>query len=128
MQEDFWPKIKCNPKDYIDTFFKYNMDALRICPDYPTYSLTHINNDLFKFNKTSDYLMNHAFSLWSKEYFLKYVDPNDNPWQNELVRTPIIAKTAHNIYLIKYEWYNPVVSKGVLTKKGIDMINHFTEE
>jgi hypothetical protein len=117
MQEDFWAFKPIDLSIYLDTFIDYNMDVLRISSDSPLYTLENINN-IYKFSQNSAYLMTHQFSLWNKSYFMKYVNPEDCPWSNEIKQTQKIAKTPHSIYMIKNEWYNPVVTKGILQPIG----------
>jgi len=128
MQEDFWPSKPFDINKYNDTYFKHNMDALRICHDSYLYSLSYIEENLYKFNKNSNYLMTHQFSLWNKSFFLKYIHIDDSPWHNELHQSQIISKIYHKIYLIKEPWYEAVVRKGKLEENGINIIKDHKDE
>lgn len=127
MQEDFWP---CKPMDlseFSEYFINYAMDVLRITETCEYFSLenTHTEN-LYKFSQNSEYLMTHQFSLWNKAFFMKYINPEDNPWQNELQQSKKIAKNPHSIYLINHKWYNSTVTKGILQPIGQQMLEEMS--
>jgi hypothetical protein len=130
MQEDFWA---CKPIDlsiFLEPFIKYGMDALRISNESYLYTLENLKGEpeLFKFSQNSKYLMTHQFSLWDKSYFMKFINPNDNPWKNEIEQSQVISKSLHSIYLIKNTWYNATVRKGVLEAIGIQMIEEMNSK
>jgi len=122
MQEDFWP---CKPIDlsiYSEYFVNHGMDALRISGNSYLYNLDKVSDNLYKFSQNSNYLMTHQFSLWDKEYFMKYINIDDNPWKNEIEQSKQIAKSPHSIYLMENSWYNATVRKGVLEPIGVSML------
>ena len=128
MQEDFWA---CKPIDlsvYLETFIEYSMDALRISSDSYLYNLEEVNKsqNLYKFSQNSAYLMTHQFSLWNKEYFMKYIKPDESPWKNEYEQSQQISRTEHSIYIIKETWYNSTVRGGVLQENGKQMLSEMT--
>jgi len=100
------------------------MDALRIMPDTYLITLENVkdNSDLFKFSQNSAYLMTHQFSLWDKDFFMRFINSKDDPWKNELEQSNIISGLQHSIYMIKYPWYNAVVRKGCLEPLGQKML------
>jgi len=122
MQEDFWP---CKPKDlsiYKEYIANYSMDALRITNGSYLYSLEHVDDTLFKFTQNSQYLMTHQFSLWNKAFLTKNINKDHNPWLSEIEQSKIIARNPHSIYMIQDDWYNAVVTKGVLQPNGEMML------
>ena len=62
----------------------------------------------------------HQPSIWKKDFFLKYLQHRENPWDNEIEGTKR-AKEDHkikeinsfNVEMLK-QWYTPVVHKGRL--------------
>lgn len=129
MQEDFWPCKSIDLSIYLESFINYKMDALRITTDTYLITLENVkdNSDLFKFSQNSGYLMNHQFSLWDKEFFMRFINPKDNPWKNELEQSKIISGLQHSIYMIKYPWYNAVVRSGRLQPLGQKMLEDMKE-
>ena len=128
MQEDFWAARPFNPSQYVPEFFQRNMDALRISVNSPLYSLDQIAKPLYRFKQDSDYLMTHQFSLWNRAYFRKWLRPEDGPWDNEMERSPEIAKTSHAIYLVDLPWYEAVVRRNVLQPNGQELLSRHREE
>lgn len=124
MQEDFWACKTIDLSIYLESFVNYKMDALRIMPDTYLITLENVknNSDLFKFSQNSAYLMTHRFSLWDKDFFMRFINPKDDPWKNELEQSNIISDLQHSIYMIKYPWYNEVVRKGHLEPLGQKML------
>jgi hypothetical protein len=106
------------------------MDALRISNDSYLYTLENVKGDteLFKFSQNSEYLMTHQFSLWDKNYFMRFINPDDDPWKNEIEQSQVISKSLHSIYLINNSWYNATVKKGVLESIGIQMIEEMNSK
>jgi hypothetical protein len=124
MQEDYWAKKNFNPASYNTIKEKYKFDALRITKKISSmgFKFDKINSNLYKYTKESSYLMNHRFSLWKKNFFLKYIDNNDTPWKNEINQTKKIRKNNFNIYHIDDDWYDPCVKKGKLRDYGRKLI------
>ena len=75
------------------------------------------------FEKESDYLMNHKPAIWDKEFFLKYLKPNQTPWENEKKESIEIRKNNDhkNITIIEKNYYKDVCRKGNLTTDGIKL-------
>lgn len=128
MQEDFWAAQPFCPSEYVPMFFQYGMDALRISVKSPLYSLDHVTSTLYKFKQNSDYLMTHQFSLWKREYFRKWIRPEEEPWGNEMEQSPKIAKTQHAIYLLDLPWYEATVRRGILQPNGVGLLRRHSEE
>lgn len=128
MQEDFWAAQPFNPGQYAPLFFQYRMDALRISVNSPLYSLDPVEQNLYKFKQNSEYLMTHQFSLWKREYFLKWIRPDDEPWGNEMEQSVKITTTAHAIYLVDLAWYEATVRRGVLQPNGAALLRTHAEE
>jgi len=117
-QEDFWAKIPFNPEKYEEIFFKYNMNAFRITEKLHWFNLDHVDGNLWRFQQNSCYLMNHMFSLWDKNFFLKFLNPEDSPWDNEIEQTKNISLYKHSIYLENNYWFESSVGKGELRDCG----------
>jgi len=128
MQEDFWASKQFNPSRYVPQFFDKKMDALRISFNSPLYSLDPLEPPLYRFKHDSDYLMTHQFSLWNRDYFRKWLRPEDGPWTNEVEQSLEIAKTAHAIYLVDVPWYEAVVRSNVLQPNGIELLERHRKE
>jgi hypothetical protein len=128
MQEDFWASQAFNPSIYVPTFFQYRMDALRITNRSPLYSLDTVNGLLYRFKQKSDYLMTHQFSLWKRDYFLRWIRAEDEPWENEMEQSVKIANTKHAIYLIDAPWYEATVRRGNLQPNGQQLLDAHSEE
>jgi glycosyltransferase involved in cell wall biosynthesis len=128
MQEDFWPTQAFNPSTYVPTFFHYHMDALRITIKSPLYSLDQVKGPLYRFKQNSDYLMTHQFSLWKRDYFMRWIPSEDEPWQNEMQQSVEIAKTKHAIYLIDAPWYEATVRRGTLQPNGKQLLDLHSEQ
>jgi len=122
-QEDFWAKKNFNPTQYEEIFFKYKMNAFRITEKLHWFNLDHVEGNLFRFQQNSCYLMNHMFSLWDKNFFLRYVNPNDNPWDNETEQTKNISLIDHAIYLENNHWFESSVGRGEIRNCALRLIN-----
>jgi hypothetical protein len=122
-QEDFWAKKLFNPTKYEDIFFKYNMNAFRITEKMHWFNLDHVEGDLYRFQQNSCYLMNHMFSLWDKNFFLKFLNPEDSPWDNEIEQTKNISQYDHAIYLEDNYWFESSVGKGQLRTCAKELLN-----
>jgi hypothetical protein len=66
--------------------------------------------------------------LWSRDYFKKWLRPEDSPWTNEVEQSLEIAKTAHAIYLVDLPWYEAVVRRNVLQPNGIELLERHRKE
>jgi hypothetical protein len=130
MQEDFWACKSIDLSIFLEPFIKYSMDALRISNDSYLYTRENVKGepDLFKFSQESNYLMTHQFSLWDKSYFMKFINPNDTPWENEIQQSKVLSKSHHSIYLINNNWYNATVRKGSLEPIGIKMLEEMNSK
>jgi hypothetical protein len=129
-QEDFWGlnELILDGR-YFELFKKYSMDALRIIPPSNLYSTTHIKDNnfsnLFKFNQKSGYLMTHQFSLWDKNFLMKFLPKSNNPQQNEIEQSKVISNLDHKIYMIQSNWYDSTVRGGKLNPVGLKLYEEF---
>lgn len=125
MQEDFWAIKDIELEDnFLELFKNYKMDCLRICANSELISLSHITNDLYKYNRHSPFSISHQFSLWNKEYFMSNVNSNESPWENEIYGSNRINENNHNIYHIDNYWYESVCMQGELQQTGHDILKN----
>lgn len=123
MQEDMWA-FKRFPfeQNHVDLMLSNNIDCFKIHNRCNEYSMSIVNNNLYKFNQNSLYTMSHQVSLWRKDFFGSAIEQNEDPWTNEMKGSFRINQKPHKIYLIDHTWYHPVVRKNVLQKIGKDML------
>ena len=130
-QEDMWMQDNLyNFRVYYDDFIKHNMDYLMfmceqdVIKNRPTYTGLLNNNYLKVDIDNAMWVIFHQPAIWKKDFFLKYLQHNENPWINEVEATKqarIDNKNKEiNIYNVNnlHRWYMPVVTKGEF-KKGL---------
>ena len=72
--------------------------------------------ELFKVNKyTSEYLLSHQVSLWSRTFLESCLLKGESAWENELLGTERIRKQRVNLFYLDLppDYYLPVSAKGV---------------
>lgn len=125
MQEDFWP-IKDFPynQKIIDKFVDEKINCWRICENSIFYSLETVESNTFKYKQNSLYTLSHQFSLWDVSFLKKYIEPYENPWDNEVYGSQRInsQESKHKIYFQEDPWYKEVVRKGTLTSVGKELL------
>ena len=104
------------------------MNAFRITEMLPWFNLDHVEGELYRFQQNSCYLMNHMFSLWDKNFFLKFLNPDDSPWDNEIEQTKNISQYKHAIYLENIYWFESSVGKGELRTCGKALVSAHDSE
>ncbi|MFA6501898.1 MAG: hypothetical protein WCT85_03825 [Parachlamydiales bacterium] len=134
MQEDFWPYRSINdlkpPLPINQLFEKLDMNCLHIQSgirlNSKHFKLEEVSGyeGLFKFLPDSDYLVNHQFGLWKKDFFISCLETNESAWVNELEGTKRITGKDNKIYALNFDWYNNVCRKGQITVDGLIMINN----
>lgn len=126
MQEDFWVHKPTKLENKIlDDFINYSMDAYRISFISKWYKLEKVDENLFKYHQHSNYTLSHQFTLWRKDFLLKFIKPNQNPWVNEIDGSREMNKNTHRIFLTENDFYTPSVTKGEINDKGLKILKQF---
>jgi hypothetical protein len=62
---------------------------------------------ILKSKSTSEWLLSHNASIWNREFFLSQMEPEENPWKNEINGTVRICNkyTDPKIYHLNERWY-----------------------
>jgi hypothetical protein len=106
--------------NHISILEDYNAVKIMIDIDYgePIYYLDHINEDLYKFKMTSNYLNSIQPAIWKTEYLKKVINTNYSPWDFELIGNDY-TKTINPTILLKarpeHMYFNMVRSGGRLS-------------
>lgn len=126
MQEDFWP-TKDFPynQQIIDKVIYDQIDCWRICKNSEYYHLIPIEHNIYRYHQNSLYSLCHQFSLWRIDFLKQYIEPNENPWENEVYGSQRINNNSrHKIYFQENEWYQTTVCKGELQKNGLSLLKN----
>lgn len=126
--------FKKNEFERIFNAFKIiNADALRTRDItirntvYPTKFFVNGVN-LKKFANESQYLISNGFNIIKKSFFLKCLQVDESPWDNEVKGTSRIRNSHPDIYVYeKPTWYVDVCKKGAIIPEGQKLINEFNE-
>lgn len=134
LQEDMWmiDSLSDFTKYYKD-FINYQMSVLRLCPlithrsgTTSGISVSKFNNNYYKFNHHSKWLLSHQPSIWKKNFFIKYLLPEQDPWTNEIQGTNKIRQNKDYFKIFMkiniHDWYYPVSENGRLCKTGFDIL------
>jgi len=71
---------------------EYNMALLKICGDWagntatPKYPIEKLSKgeNIYLYSLEGSYITSHQMSIWRRDYLLKTLIPEENPWQHEL--------------------------------------------
>jgi hypothetical protein len=88
--------------DHIKILEKHNAVKIMTDIDYgePIYYLEHIEEDLYKFKMTSDYLNSIQPAIWKTSYLKQVLKPDYSPWDFE-IKGNDFTKTLNPIILLK---------------------------
>lgn len=107
IQEDMWP---CSPppnlSELMTTVIKKGILRLQISPVVQFYSLHGSGIPLF-FHYKSKYLVSHQPSIWRKDFLLRCLKPNEDPWKNEYEGTKRLNHEAiqGKIAIYPHDWF-----------------------
>jgi hypothetical protein len=115
-QEDHWPTEK--PPDFrilMEIMDKYDLKRLQISPVTQYYTLFGHEIPLF-FHYKSKYLVSHQPSIWDKEFFLKQISYNEDPWLNEYEGTKRFnfPDIQGKIAIYPRKWFHHACRRGEL--------------
>lgn len=106
-QEDMWPCAK-HPDltPLMEFIIKNDIYRLQISPVVQFYSLYGSNIPLF-FHYKSKYLVSHQPSIWRKDFLLKCLAPNEDPWKNEYEGTKRLnhPEITGKIAIYPHNWF-----------------------
>jgi FkbM family methyltransferase len=116
LQEDMWLMNKLDPRTLKESLYKmrYNdWNGLRIHEKiWLSYELMKTNQfvngrRILKSKSTSEWLLSHNASIWNREFLLSQMEPEENPWKNEINGTVRICNkyTDPKIYHLNERWY-----------------------
>ena len=137
-QEDMWMLSNLGDfTEYYNDFVKYDMDHLMLLSEMSRRkdSWLKYHNDLYydKYLKANieetPFVIFHQPSIWKKEFLLKYLQHNENPWDNEIEGTKR-AKEDHKVKEINSfnvnklkRWYVPISHRGKLESNAEEVRN-----
>ena len=106
---------------HISILEEYN--AQKIMPDIdygePIYYLDHIQDDLYKFKMSSDYLNSVQPAIWKTDYLKQVLKPEYSPWNFE-VEGNEYTKTLNSTILLKarpeHMYFNFVRIGGIISE------------
>jgi hypothetical protein len=109
-QEDMWMNKKVNPAFFTKLFQlaeeqQWKQVKLHSSETYHTEPTNYFIEgfNIAKVDRLhSDFLMSHQVTLWDKEFLLKQLLKNENPWRNERRGTRRLRKLKTDIYHIDY--------------------------
>jgi hypothetical protein len=157
IQEDAWIQQKIDINSIYDCFVKFNMNNLKVCSDNQLGYMKNLEI-VFDDNKPcvvdetflrkiigpENFLISHQAGFWKKEFLRSYLEPNENPWMNEINSTcrllgGTLEKTNNpnyfaalklnknidvsslKIYTLPKSWYYGVCSRGYFNEKGLNL-------
>lgn len=130
--EDYFLIKKFEKKEFEKIFNAFNVinaDALRVKDIARFYTIHdtefYVNNvNLKKFDPYSKYLISYSPNIWKKSFLLECVKHDENPWENEIVRSAKMRGGNYNIYIYeKLNWYIGAIKRGKITSEGQQLIN-----
>ena len=78
-------------KHLIEVMKENDMNLLKICGDWAGNTATSkieceltIKENIYMYSKDGLYITSHQSSIWKKDYLLKTIKSNYNPWQHEI--------------------------------------------
>ncbi len=106
-------------------------DALRIRPvtrnnivSRTPYYVGNVN--IKKFDNESQYLISNGVNIIKKSFFLKCLQVDENPWDNEVKGTNRIRASKPDIYIYeKFGWYVDVCRQGKVMPEGQVLIDEY---
>lgn len=132
MQDDYFLR-KQIPKERFDAYIKFitNNNVDRFCfnryrPHTKYYSLSHINENLYKMDQNSNYTISMQSSIWNVDFFKSCLisDGHETPWEFEVNGTIRLNKTkTHKIFyeITEDYWYQEAMRKGSFTAEYYDI-------
>jgi len=106
-------------------FLNADADALRIQPKskYTTTISTMFSN-VVKLTQDSEYLIAHTPNIWKKEFLLKCIKHDEDPWTNEIIGTKRIQNKGFNIYHYRKEWFVNMLRHGRVVPKYKNLLQY----
>lgn len=133
---DHFPVKRFEKNEFERVFHAFkiiNADALRM-RDITIRNIVHPTNffvngiNLKKFANESQYLISLGFNIIKKSFFLKCLEVNESPWDNEVKGTSRIRASHPDIYVYeKPIWWVDVCKQGTIIPEGQKLINKFNE-
>jgi len=116
IQDDMWLTNEVNYQTFKQGLYQMrynNWNCLRlhekIWLNYTLDKTSHFVNGkrVLKMNSTSEWLFTHNAAIWNKDFLLESIEPNEDPWTNEIKSTVRIFKkyTDPKIYHLNERWY-----------------------
>lgn len=117
MQEDMWLLSKIDTET-ISKLLLFgditNADSIKIHTKlgyYDNYRLENTNHfiDNIRIQKYSDgvnFLHSHNATIWNREYLIKNILENEDPWVNEVEGSKRMSSQPHNHYHYNIHWYS----------------------
>jgi FkbM family methyltransferase len=116
LQDDMWPFL---PVDY--NIFKKSLYTMRyndwngllmhekIWGSYKVLKTNKFVNNLrvLKLKPNSEWLYNENAAIWNKDFLLKHIHNNEDPWNVERTATKRIYNNEidHKVYMLNHRWY-----------------------
>lgn len=116
IQDDMWLTNEVDFLTFKEALYKIrynNWGCLRlhekIWLNYDMQSTSHFVNGrrVLRVKPTSEWLMTHNASIWNKDFLACCIEPNEDPWTNEVEGTVRISNhlVDPRIYHLDYKWY-----------------------
>ena len=116
MQEDMWLTNEVDLLMFKEALYKmrYNdWNCLRIHEkiwvNYDLAKTSHFIGEkrILRSTSSSEWLLSHNAGIWNKDFLLSVMEPNEDPWNNEIEGTVRIFKKTTNpkIYHLNHRWY-----------------------
>jgi hypothetical protein len=117
MQEDMWLLSKID-NETISKLLLFgditNADSIKIHTKlgyYDNYRLENTNHiiegiKLQKYLSGDNFLHSHNATIWNREYLIKNILENEDPWVNEVEGSKRMSSQPHNHYHYNIHWYS----------------------
>lgn len=115
-QEDMWPILKLDPlflTQGLEMMSKFNWNGLKIQEklwgnlllEKTNYFINNVR--VLKMKNDSEWTLSHTPSFWNKDFLLKNLDQNQDPWTNEIFGTRKLYDNYSDskIYFLNERWY-----------------------
>jgi hypothetical protein len=144
IQEDAWLFCKLNLNELYSNFKLLNMNNLRVCDDWLAVGSPNLlatipdkiihDYPLKQITHPDDFVFSHQPGFWKKEFLLKYLEPEEDPWKNEFLTSKRMINDYPedigklNMFVLLKSWYHTTVSKGYFNQGGLTLINIIIKE
>jgi len=126
MQEDMWPQREMTSSIIARAFEliqRWGFLSLHVDNGSGAYKLTPVEDDVYRFDPDSPYLVSHQPAIWYRKFLRSCLRPGEGPKTNELMGTKRLQQlgVTNKVGMLIYDWYAHVCRGGRLTDLGREL-------